>query len=77
MSWDDELCSNLPLSRNPDFGIDIGLVAFLNGLGGSPFAFADVQHAGWRDIDFGGFTLGATFTFGFVDGGGQLYRHRQ
>lgn len=68
-SWEALACSNLGQSQNPDFGIDIGVVAFINGLGGSPFVFADVQHAGWRDINFGGGTLGVTFTFGFTSGG--------
>jgi len=70
-SWDALTCSHLPIVRNPDFGLDIGVVAFLNGLGGSPFVFADVQHAGWRDINFAGGILGVTFTFIFVDGGGN------
>ena len=48
------------------------MIAFLFGFGGSPFILADVQHAGWRDINFGGGVLGATFTFIFVDGGGNL-----
>ena len=69
-TWDDVTCSDLGLSRNPDFGINIGLIAFLNGLGGSPFVFADVQHAGWRDINFAGGVLGVTFTFGFTDANG-------
>jgi hypothetical protein len=47
--------------------LDIGIVAFQNGLGGSPFIFADIQHAGWRDINFAGGILGVTFTFGFID----------
>lgn len=70
-TWDEVTCSDLPLMRNSDFGIDIGLVAFLNGLGGSPFVFADVQHAGWGDIDFAGGVLGVTFTFQFIDGAGN------
>ena len=65
-SWDAINCSVLPLTQNPDFGLDIGLVAFQNGLGGSPFAFADVQHAGFRDINFAGNVLGVTFTFVFL-----------
>lgn len=65
-TWDAQTCSHLPLVRNPDFGFDIGLVAFQNGLGGSPFIFADIQHAGWRDINFAGGILGVTFTFGFT-----------
>lgn len=68
-TWSGLSCSNLPQTRNPDFGLDIGVVAFLNGLGGSPLVFADVQHAGWRDINFAGGVLGATFTFGFTSGG--------
>jgi hypothetical protein len=68
-TWGALTCSNLGLSRNPDFGIDIGVVAFLNGLGGSPFVFSDVQHAGWRDINFGGGIIGVTFTLFFVSGG--------
>ena len=68
-SWDALRCSNLGLTRNNDFGIDIGVIAFLNSLGGSSAIVADVQHAGWRDINFGGGVLGATFTFIFVSGG--------
>lgn len=65
-SWENLTCSILGLTRNDDFGLDIGVVAFLNGLGGSPFVFADVQHAGWRDINFAGGILGVTFTFVFI-----------
>jgi hypothetical protein len=68
-TWEGVACSTLPLTQNPDFGLDIGIVAFQNGLGGSPFIFADVQHAGWRDINFAGGILGVTFTFIFVSGG--------
>ena len=68
-TWGALRCSNPGLSRNNDFGIDIGLLAFIVGLGGSPFVFADVQHAGWRDINFGGGTIGVTFTFIFISGG--------
>lgn len=71
-TWNNAGCSTLPIVRNPDFGIDIGVVAFLFGLGGSPFVVADVQHAGWRDINFSGGILGVTFTFGFVDGSGNF-----
>lgn len=70
-TWEGVNCSTLPLALNPTFGLDVGLVAFLNGLGGSPFVFADVQHAGWRDINFAGGILGVTFTFIFVDNNGN------
>jgi hypothetical protein len=67
-TWENVNCSTLPLTFTADFGLDIGLVAFLNGLGGSPFVFADVQNAGFRDINFAGGILGVTFTFVFIDG---------
>jgi hypothetical protein len=70
-SWEALACSNLPQVEVGNFGLDIGLVAFLNGLGGSPFIFADVQHAGFRDIDFAGGILGVTFTLIFIDGAGN------
>ncbi len=68
-TWEGVNCSTLPLAQNSTFGIDVGVIAFLNGLGGSPFVFADVQHAGFRDINFAGGILGVTFTFIFVSGG--------
>jgi hypothetical protein len=68
-TWNAVSCTDLPLTRNPDFGLDLGLIAFLNGLGASPFVVADVQHAGFRDINFAGGVLGATFTFIFTSGG--------
>jgi hypothetical protein len=71
-SWDAVNCSDLSLERNDDFGIDIGVVADILGLGGSPFVVADVQHAGWRDINFAGTVLASTFTFVFVDDAGNL-----
>lgn len=70
-TWDALTCSTLPLVQNPSFGLDVGVVAFLLGLGGSPFVFGDVHHAGWRDINFAGGILGVTFTFVFVDEAGE------
>jgi hypothetical protein len=70
-TWDGATCSTLPIFENPDFGLDIGIVAFQNGLGGGPFVFADVQHAGWRDINFAAGILGVTFTFIFIDENGD------
>lgn len=70
-TWDGIDCSTLPITKNPEFGVDIGVVAFLNGLGGSLYVVADVQHAGWRDINFATGILGATFTFIFVDDDGN------
>jgi len=69
-TWNGLTCSNLPVQQTADFGLDLGIVAFQNGLGGaSPFIVADVMHAGFTDINFSGGTLGATFTFIFTSGG--------
>ena len=68
-TWDGVTCSALPLTQNPAGAVDIGYIAFLNGLGGSLNVLADVQHAGWRDINFAGGILGVTITFVFVSGG--------
>lgn len=71
-TWDDLACSALDLSRTPAPGIDIGFIAFLNGLGGSPAVVADVQHAGFSDINFPLGVLGVAFTLPFVDSNGDL-----
>jgi len=70
MTWDDVRNTDLGLTRNPDGGLDIGAVAWQvsGGLVGSPFVFADIQHAGFRDLDFVGGVLGVTFTYIFVEG---------
>ena len=70
-TWDARQCSDLDITRVPDFGLDIGIVAFQNGLGGSPFVFGDVQFAGFSDINFAGGILGVAFTFRFIDGAGN------
>ncbi len=69
VTWDGVNCSTLPVTKNPDFGLDLGPTAFWFGLGGSPWIVADVMHAGWRDINFLGGILGATFTWIWVSGG--------
>ncbi len=58
-TWDGQTCSNLPITTNPDFGLDLGVLT-----GGIPVA--DITHAGWGNF-FGGGVLGAAFTFGFID----------
>jgi hypothetical protein len=68
-TWSSVACSSLAVDQVADFGLDLGVVAFLNNLGGSPFVVADLMHAGWRDIDFAGGVLGVTFTFVFTSGG--------
>lgn len=73
-TWDAQTCSALGLTENPTYGLDVGVVAWLLSTAtpgapvvGTPYAFADVQHAGWRDLNFGGGVLGVTFTFVFTD----------
>lgn len=68
-TWDGVQCSALGMSRNPDFGVDLGYIAALNGLGGSFAVAADVQHAGFRDLDFAGGVLGVAFTLIWTDAG--------
>jgi hypothetical protein len=57
-TWDGQTCSDLPITKNPDFGVPLGVLA-----GG--FLVADVMHAGWDKLNFGGGVLGVTFTFLF------------
>src|SRR5690606_11455656 len=66
-TWDAQTCSDLGLTQVSDGGVDLGYIAALNGLGGSFSIAADVQHAGFRDINFAGGVLGATFTLVFID----------
>jgi hypothetical protein len=68
-TWEDVQCSELGLTQFPDFGIDIGLVAFFGGIGGSPFVFADIQYAGFNELDFTGAldgVLAVAYTFNFI-----------
>ena len=69
-TWTTVQCSNADINEVAA-PVDLGVVAFLNGLGGSPFVVADLHHAGWLEIEFGGTTIAATFTFIFVDGAGN------
>lgn len=78
--WNTPTCSDMGLTYLSSPGYDIGYIAWLVGngyytinaesvSGGSPYIFADIQHAGWGNIDFYGGTLAATFTFVFVSQG--------
>ena len=67
VTWDGVKCSDMPLVEVGNGG-DLGVFAWLIGLGGSPFVDADIMQAGWGDIDFTGGVLAATFTFIFIDG---------
>ena len=71
-TWDDANCSHLPITALPNIpAVDLGIVEFINGLGGTPFVFADITHAGW--VPAGTFPPGViavTFTFVFTGPGG-------
>jgi hypothetical protein len=71
-TWEGVNCSNIPITALPNIpAADIGVIEFLNGLGGAPFVFADLTHAGW--VPAGTFAPGViavTFTFVFVGPGG-------
>ena len=57
-SWDALSCSNLPLVFVPTGPFPLGVIV-------GEFLAADVQHCGWRDLEFSGGVIGVTFTFGF------------
>lgn len=67
-TWDNVTCSTIPIDAVGNPGTDIGVVEFLNGLGGSPVWYADITHAGWLP---GGIlapsTIAVTFTFVWTD----------
>jgi hypothetical protein len=69
-TWDNVSCSDIPITQLPNPAGDIGVVEFLNGLGGSPLVFADIQHCGWLPGGIlGNSVIAVTFTFVFVGPG--------
>ncbi len=71
-TWDGVNCSDIPITATGNIpAVDIGVVEFQNGLGGLPFVFADITHAGWLP---GGIlppsVIAVTFTFVFIGPGG-------
>lgn len=69
-SWDDQECSNLNVTELPAL-FDLGFVAASIGAGGSFDIAADVQHAGWLEVEFGATTIAATFTIIWIDDDGN------
>ena len=70
-TWDAENCSDLNLTEVPAGG-DLGFLAFLltggtPGFGG-PNVVADIQHAGWLELEAGATTIAFTAPFIWVDG---------
>ncbi|MGH7589025.1 MAG: hypothetical protein ACRELU_10580 [Gemmatimonadota bacterium] len=70
-TWDDLECSNLNINEVPA-PFDLGFVAAVFGLGGSLDIAADVQHAGWLEVEFGATTIAATFTIIWIDENGNM-----
>lgn len=65
-TWNAQQCSDLELTEKLT-AADLGFVAHeFYGTGGSPDIAADIQHAGWQDLDLG-FRIAVTFTLAFVD----------
>lgn len=77
-TWDNVQCSTIPLTKVPDWGLDLGYVQFLLGFGGVQGYLADITQAGWLPGDFfdalepggSGYILGVTFTFIWVGADG-------
>jgi hypothetical protein len=65
-TWDAVSCSNLNLTEVPPGG-DLGLFAALSMAGGSFNVVADVQHAGWLELEAGATTIAFTVPFIWVD----------
>jgi hypothetical protein len=65
-TWDAVSCSNLNLTEVPAGG-DLGLFAALLMAGGSFNVVADVQHAGWLELEAGATTIAFTVPFIWVD----------
>lgn len=74
-TWDAVTCSTLPLVDRGNTA-DVGVVQSLFGFGGTGGVASDVQHAGFLPPGFflllgSSNILGVTFTFRFIDGGGN------
>jgi hypothetical protein len=76
-TWQDVRCSSIPLTEVDDWGLDLGYVQYLLGMGGVPGWLADITQAGWLPRSFfdvisddglgGDYILGVTFTFVWTD----------
>jgi hypothetical protein len=71
-TWNTVPCANIPLVWVNDYGLDLGYVQYLVGMGGVPGWLADITFAGWLPRTFfdiiappngGNNILGVTFTF--------------
>ena len=69
-TWNVLSCSNIDLTEVAS-PVDLGVIAFQNDLGGSPFVVADIQYGGWLEVEYDGPTIAATHTFIWVDDDGN------
>jgi hypothetical protein len=72
-TWDNLTCTTLPLVETSAGTTDLGVFAFevTGGARGSETIVADIQHAGWRDVNFAGGILGVTITYIFLNDDGS------
>jgi hypothetical protein len=70
-TWNEVECSPRFIYQElPMPGVDLGVVEFQNGLGGSPEWFADITHAGWLPAGvLPSNVIGVTFTFIWTSSG--------
>jgi hypothetical protein len=70
--WDSQPCADIPLTLVDDYGLDLGIVQWIVGMGGINGWLADITHAGFLPRTFfdtmyppdgGDFVLGVTYTF--------------
>lgn len=75
-TWDNVICSTIPIVKVDDYGLDLGYVEWLMGYGGVPGWLADITHAGWLPLTFftdlfgsvGVNVIGVTYTFVWTEG---------
>jgi hypothetical protein len=75
-TWDKQVCSDVELTKVMDWGLDLGFIQFLLGMGGVPGWLADITQAGFLPGAFFEISLepgasdaviGVTFTFRWTD----------
>lgn len=77
-TWEDQTCSDIPLTTNFLIPFDYGFVQNIFGFGGTPGFLPFLTHAGWLPAAFfdalapngSNFILAVTFTLVWVDGNG-------
>lgn len=78
-TWNGVPCSAIPITNSSGYPKDFGVVQWILGFGGDDTAYTHLTHAGWLPGAFfdaiapdgGSFILGVTFTFIWLDEGGN------